>query len=302
MRWCSFTTASGGPGRLGAVTAREGSGRVLDVGAWARSRDAETPVDLVDLVESSPATQERVTDLARSAPEDGLGWVRAEEVRFLAPLRAPNSLRGFAAFPGTTEAGRPVFAYGNRRSVLGTGDTVTIPSYTKELDYEAEVAVVVGRAGRDLDASSAGPHVFGYTLMNDWTARDLETEELAAGLGPAKAKGVATSLGPWVVTPDEWDPDDGHAVTVLVDGEPWSAGSTDGRRWSFGEMLAWASQDEDLWPTDILGCGTFAGGSARDLGRLLVPGQQVVLAVAGLGELSNPVGLTGTTDLTSGAG
>lgn len=87
MRWCSFTTRAGDPARLGAVAARDGSGKVLDVGSWARSRGAQTPVDLV---ESSPATQERVTELVRSAPAEGTGWLRPEEVRYLAPLRAPE--------------------------------------------------------------------------------------------------------------------------------------------------------------------------------------------------------------------
>jgi 2-keto-4-pentenoate hydratase/2-oxohepta-3-ene-1,7-dioic acid hydratase in catechol pathway len=299
MRWCSFSSPGGGPGRLGAVTARDGSGRVLDVGAWARSRDAETPADLVDLVESSAATQERVTDLVRAAPADGLGWVRPEEVRFLAPLRAPNSLRDFFAFRDHAERHRelpeawervPVYFKGNRRSIVGPDEPVRWPSYTRRLDYEAEVAAVVGRKGRDLDPEAAAAHVFGYTIMNDWSARDVQKDEMACGLGPAKAKDFATSLGPWVVTPDEWDPEADHAVTVAVDGEVWSSGSTAGRHWTFGQMLSHVSQDEDLWPTDVLGSGTFGGGCGLDLGpRWIQRGQEVVVAVQGLGALSNTV-------------
>ena len=175
MRWCSFTSAAGGTARLGAVTAYEETDRVLDVGAWARSRDAETPVDLVDLVEASPATQERVADLVRSAPEDGTGWVRLEEVSFLAPVRAPNSLRDFLAFRDHVERGAarrgsavpeawdriPVYYKGNRRSIVGPGDEVAWPSYTDRLDYEWKVAAVVGRSGRDVPAAGAGSHVFG---------------------------------------------------------------------------------------------------------------------------------------------
>lgn len=304
MRWCSFTTAAGTTARLGAVSARGEVGRVLDVGAWARSRDAQTPVDLVDLVESSVATQQRVTDLVRSAPEDGLGWVRHEEVRFLAPLRAPNSLRDFLAFRSHVELGAarrgstvpepwdriPVFYKGNRRSILGPGVGVSWPSYTQKLDYECEVAAVVGRAGRDLTADVAADHVFGYTIMNDWSARDLQKEEMACWLGPAKSKDFATSLGPWVVTPDEWNPEDDHEMTVTVDGELWSRGSTAGRRWTFGEMLSWTSTDEDLWPTDVLGSGTFGGGCGLDLDRWIQRGQTVELRVEGLGTLANSVG------------
>ena len=301
VRWCSFTSAAGGAPRLGAVA--PSSGRVLDVGVWARSRDAETPVDLVDLVESSAATQERVTELVRSAPEDGAGWVRVEEVTWLAPLRAPNSLRDFMAFRSHVELassrrGRPVpaawdelpvFYKGNRRSVVGPGTDVAWPSFTERLDYECEVAAVVGRGGRDVAVGDAAAHVFGYTIMNDWSARDVQAREMSVGLGPAKGKDFATSLGPWVVTPDEWSPEDDHPMTVTVDGELWSSGSTAGRRWSFAEMLAWVSRDEDVWPTDILGSGTFGGGCGLDVDRWLQPGAVVTLAVDGLGELTNRV-------------
>jgi 2-keto-4-pentenoate hydratase/2-oxohepta-3-ene-1,7-dioic acid hydratase in catechol pathway len=303
VRWCSFTTDSGGaPARLGAASGPDdpGGGRVLDVGAWARSRSAETPLDLVDLVEASPGTQERVAELVRSAPADGVGWVRPEEVRLLAPVRAPNSLRDFLAYRDHVERGAarrgtpvpeawdriPVYYKGNRRSILGPDDPVAWPSYTERLDYECEVAAVVGRGGRDLAPEEAPDHVFGYTIMNDWSARDVQRDEMACWLGPAKAKDFATSLGPWLVTPDEWSPEEPHAMTVHVDDELWSSGTTAGRRWSFGEMLAWVSRDEDLWPTDVLGSGTFGGGCGLDLDRWLAPEQVVTLTVEGLGALS----------------
>ncbi len=301
MRWCSFAATPDGPGRLGCAS--PATGRVLDVGAWMRSRDAEAPVDLIDLVESSPAAKEQVTEMVRSAPEDGTGWVRPEEVRYLAPLRAPNSLRDFLAFRSHVELGAarrggsvpepwdriPVYYKGNRRSIVAPDEQVRWPSYTERLDYECEVAAVVGAGGRDLSSAEAAGHVFGYTIMNDWSARDVQKDEMSCWLGPAKGKDFATSLGPWVVTPDEWDPEADHAMTVTVDGELWSAGSTAGRRWSFGDMLAWVSRDEDIWPTDVLGSGTFGGGCGLDLDRWLRPGSTVVLAVEGLGELTNQV-------------
>ena len=304
MRWCSFTTTTaGGAPRLGAVVARDGVDRVLDVGAWARSRSAETPPDLVDLVEASPAGQERVTELVRSAPEGGAGWIRLEEVVFAAPVRAPNSLRDVLAFRDHVERGAarrgapvpeawdriPVYYKGNRRSIVGPGDVVAWPSYTEKLDYECEIAAVVGRAGRDVEAGDAAAYVFGYTIMNDWSARDVQRDEMACWLGPAKAKDFATTLGPWLVTPDEWSPEEPHAMEVLVDGEVWSTGSTTGRRWTFAEMLAWVSRDEDLYPTDVLGSGTFGGGCGLDLDRWLPAACEVELRVEGLGSVSNPV-------------
>lgn len=297
MRWCSYTTtASPGAPRLGSVGA---DGRVLDVGAVV----ADAPADLVDLAEAAPAEQDRVTDLVREAGEDGPGWSAVEQVRYAAPLRAPNSLRDFLAFRDHVERGAarrgspvpeawdriPVFYKGNRRSVVGPDEVVRWPSYTDRMDFECEVAAVVGRRGRDLAAEDALEHVLGFTIMDDWSARDVQRDEMACWLGPAKAKDFATSLGPWVVTPDEWDPEQPHAMEVLVDGETWSTGTTAGRRWTFAEMLAWASRDEDLWPTDVLGSGTYGGGCGLDLDRWLPEDCTVTLRVEGLGELTNRV-------------
>ena len=302
MRWCSFTTTTGlGLPRLGAASPV--GDRVLDVGVWARSRGADSPADLVDLVEASASTQERVTDLVRSAAPDDVGWVRAAEVRYAAPVRAPNSLRDFLAFRDHVERGAarrgtpvpeawdriPVFYKGNRRSIVGPDDVVAWPSYTAQMDFECEVAAVVGRGGRDVPAEQALEHVFGWTIMDDWSARDVQKDEMACWLGPAKAKDFATTLGPWLVTADEWSPEDPHLMEVLVDGEVWTTGSTAGRRWSFAEMIAWASLDEDLHPTDVLGSGTFGGGCGLDLDRWLPDDCTVTLRVEGLGELTNRV-------------
>ena len=300
MRWCSFTTEATGVRGARLACVDPGGQRLLDVGAWVGVR---APLDLVDLVEAEPVEQQRVTALVRAATPQDPGWRPLGQVRLLAPLRAPNSLRDFLGYRDHVERGAarrgvpvpepwdriPVYYKGNRRSIIGPDDPAPCPSYTDRLDYEAEVAAVIGRGGRDLAESVAGQHVFGYTLMNDWSARDVQRDEMACWLGPAKGKDFATTLGPWVVTPDEWDPEQDHAVTVTVDGELWSVGSTAGRRWSFAQMIAWVSRDEDLWPTDVLGSGTFGGGCGLDLDRWLRPGATVVLAVAGLGEVVNTV-------------
>ncbi len=306
MRWCSWATeAAEAAGRLGAVLDRDGDvGWLLDVGAWARARGVQAPSDLVDLVEATPSWQRRLAELVATARPEEAGWLPVTDVRLLAPLRAPNSLRDFLAFRDHVERGAarrgragppepwnrlPVYYKGNRRSVVGPGEEVAWPSYTNELDYECEVAAVAGRRGRDLDPAAAAEVVFGYPVMNDWSARDVQRDEMACWLGPAKAKDFATSLGPVVVTADEWSPEDPHEMTVTVDGEVWSRGSTAGRRWTFGEMIAWVSRDEDVWPTDVFGSGTFGGGCGLDLGRLLHDGAVVTLSVEGLGELTNTV-------------
>jgi 2-keto-4-pentenoate hydratase/2-oxohepta-3-ene-1,7-dioic acid hydratase in catechol pathway len=287
MRWCSWTSGEyGGAGRLGALRDRDGEEWLLDVASWAASREATAPADLVDLVEASEATQRRIADLVASAKPDSPGWLRVGAVRLLAPLRAPNSVRHFRAYG---DAPIPVFYKGNRRSIAGDGDDVRRPSYAEHLDYEIAVAAVVGRAARDLTEDEARAAVFGYLVVNDWAARDVERDETACLLGPGKARDFATSFGPVLVTPDEWDPDAGHEMTVSVDGEVWSRGSSAGRRWTFAQLLAHASRDEDLYPTDVLGSGTFPGGSGAEAGRRLSPGQTVTLAVAGLGSLTNRI-------------
>lgn len=265
MRWCSFTTASGGPARLGAVAAWDDSGKVLDVGAWARSRDAETPADLVDLVMSSTATQKRVTELVRSAPADGLGWIRKEEVRILAPLREPNSIRSLTP---VSEERVPTHAQLNRRAVAGNGEDIVWPSYTQQLVYSAGVGAVVGRRGRNLTSVEAQDNVFGYVLAVRWAAGDVGRDYL-------------TSLGPWVVSPDEWDPQQGQPISITLDGNPTPPGTPESGRWSFEQVLSWASQDADLWPTDlVLGCGD----------RVSVqPGTELGVSVEGLGALHHLV-------------
>jgi 2-keto-4-pentenoate hydratase/2-oxohepta-3-ene-1,7-dioic acid hydratase in catechol pathway len=306
VRWCSWAIeATGTTGRLGAVLDRDGEpGWLLDVGAWAREREAEAPADLVDLVEATPSSQQRLAELVSSARPDDVGWLRLPEVRLLAPLRAPNSLRDFLAFRDHVELGAarrgkkrppepwnrlPVYYKGNRRSIVGPDEVVAWPSYTEELDYECEVAAIAGQGGRDLPVEEAAGVVFGYTVMNDWSARDIQRDEMACWLGPAKAKDFATSLGPVVVTADEWSPEEPHEMTVTVDGDVWSRGSTAGRRWTFAEMISWVSRDEDLWPTDVFGSGTFGGGCGLDLGRVLHDGATVTLSVDGLGDLTNVV-------------
>lgn len=303
MRWCSFTNDDLTGARLGALRERDGEEWLLDVASWAASRELESPPDLVDLVEASEATQRRVTELVETAHEDSPGWLRPSSVRLLAPLRAPNSLRDFLAFRDHVERGAarrgtpvpepwdriPVYYKGNRRSISGDGDEVRWPSYTEKLDYECEVAAVVGRGGRDFTEDEARAAIFGYLVMNDWSARDVQRDEMACWLGPAKAKDFNTSFGPVIVTADEWDPEDDHAMTVTVDGEVWSRGTTAGRRWTFAQMLAHVSRGEDVYPTDVLGSGTFGGGCGLDLDRWLQPGQTVVLDVEGLGTLTNTV-------------
>ena len=232
---------------------------------------------------------------------DALGFL-VPRAKLLVPV-LPSSLRDFLAFEDHVKAGAkrrkttvpdvwyemPIYYKGNHRSVIGPGATVEWPAFTKELDYECEVAAVVGKFGRDLSVREAERAIFGYTLMNDWSARDIQAREMQGWLGPAKGKDFATSLGPCIVTAGELDLSQVQ-LQSRVDGEVWSKGSLDGMRWSFPEMIAHVSQSEDVYPGDVYGSGTFGGGCGLDLGRFLEPGQVVELEATGIGVLRNRVG------------
>ena len=279
------------------------------LGAWV----AEGVVDVPEAVghPSFPATMEalirRNGGTVLDAIYDALGKSDVNEylvprARLLVPL-LPSSLRDFLAFEDHVKAGAkrrkttvpdvwyemPIYYKGNHRSVIGQGATVEWPAYTKKLDYECEIAAIVGKHGRDLSSEDAERAIFGYTLMNDWSARDIQAREMQGWLGPAKGKDFATSLGPCIVTADEFVPSTVD-LTARVDGEVWSKGSLDGMRWSFADMIAHVSQGEDVYPGDVYGSGTFGGGCGLDLGRFLEPGQVVELEDTGIGVLRNRVG------------
>jgi 2-keto-4-pentenoate hydratase/2-oxohepta-3-ene-1,7-dioic acid hydratase in catechol pathway len=279
--------------RLGALF----DGSVVDLpGAVGRPGYPET---MEALVEAGP--------LALAAGREALLASGAQrhtvsDARLLVPI-LPGSLRDFLAFEDHVKASAarrredvapawyemPIYYKGNHRSVYGPDDEIPWPPFTEELDYELEVAAVLGSRGRDLDEHSAARAIFGYTLMNDWSARDIQRQEMAVRLGPAKGKDFATSLGPCLVTADELDPST-LALEARVDGEVWSRGSLGDARWTFPQMIAHVSQGEDVWPGDLYGSGTFGGGCGLDLGRFLWPEAVVELEADGIGVLRNRVG------------
>jgi fumarylacetoacetate (FAA) hydrolase len=235
-----------------------------------------------------------------------------DEVRLVAPLPRPPSLRDFYAFEqhvatANRNRGRdvppawyeiPVFYFGNHTSIYGPTAGVPIPR-TEALDYELEIACVIGRAGRDIAEEDADEYITGYTIMNDWSARDVQREEMSVGLGPAKGKDFATSLGPWLVTPDELEPfalGDGRydlPMVARVNGVERSRGNFRDIYYTFAQMIARASRDAALYPGDVLGSGTVGSGCLLELtagqGPWLEPGDVVELEVAGLGILKNQV-------------
>jgi fumarylacetoacetate (FAA) hydrolase len=217
------------------------------------------------------------------------------EVELRAPVLHPPSVRDFYAFEQHVRTARerrgldvpaewyeiPVFYFSNPHAIFGPEDEIPYPEGTEELDYELEVAAVMGADGR----------IGGFTVMNDWSARDLQRREMRVGLGPAKGKDFATSIGPFVVTPDELD---GTAATMVarVNGEERSRGQLADMHFPWDEVVAHAGRNTRLLPGDLLGSGTVGTGCILELGdgRWLQPGDVVELEVEGIGVLRNRVG------------
>jgi fumarylacetoacetate (FAA) hydrolase len=239
--------------------------------------------------------------------------LEASDLDFGPPILEPPSLRDFYAFEGhvrtmwerrggtVPEAWYriPIFYFSNVSEIRGPGDPVWRPAASQELDYELEVAALIDTPVRDAPAERAEEAIGGYLIFNDWSARDLQREETAVRLGPAKGKDFASSIGPWLVTPDELADartERGYnlAMTATVNGTELSHGTWADAQFSFGEMLARASADTRLRPGDLIGSGTVGTGcllEVRDeiLKRYLEPGDEVTLAVERLGTLTTPI-------------
>jgi 2-keto-4-pentenoate hydratase/2-oxohepta-3-ene-1,7-dioic acid hydratase in catechol pathway len=229
------------------------------------------------------------------------------EARLLAPLR-PRSMRDFLAFEGHLHGalgrlGRPIpdewyevpaYYKGMPDTVIGPDEEIPWPPWTERLDHELELAAVIGRRCRDVPADEADACIFGYTIWNDVSARDVQTRELPIGMGPGKAKDWDGSnvLGPCLVTADELDAR-ALGMRVRVNGEQWGEDSTAGMHWAFADMIAYASRSQTLYPGELLGSGTASGGSGLELDRALAPGDLVELEVDGIGVLRNRVGAKG---------
>jgi fumarylacetoacetate (FAA) hydrolase len=216
------------------------------------------------------------------------------EVDLRPPVLAPPAVRDFMAFEEHVANARrlrgsqvprewydvPVFYFSNPAAIFGPDDDVPYPEETEQLDYELECAAVIGADGR----------IGGFTVMNDWSARDVQAREMRVGLGPGKGKDFATSLGPVVVTPDEFDGSGGEMV-ARVNGEERSRGNLSSMYHRWDALLAQAARNTVLRPGDVIGSGTVGGGCILEHGdgRWLQRGDVVELEIEGIGVLRNTV-------------
>jgi fumarylacetoacetate (FAA) hydrolase len=258
------------------------------------------------------ALRELLESFEPRADEDDAMLV-ADELAFGPPVLRPPSVRDFYAFEGHVAAmwarrggtiperwyTLPIFYFTNPSEIRGPDDPIHAPRGCAELDYELEVAALIDTPGTDLPADRAEEAIGGYTIFDDWSARDLQREEMALHLGPAKGKDFASSFGPYLVTPDELaDVRNGTGydltMTVHVNGTETGRGTWSDAQFSFGEMLARASADVRLRPGELVGSGTVDTGcllqsKEATLGRYLQAGDVVTLRIDRLGELRNPI-------------
>ena len=182
----------------------------------------------------------------------------------------------------------PIYYKCNRFACIGTGQDIEWPRGANLLDYELELAAVIGHGGKDISAEDAGQHIFGYTIFNDISARDVQTREMQGMLGPAKGKDFDTGniLGPCIVTADELDP---YKLTMIarVNGEEWSRGNSSTMFHSFETCIEHVSRSETLYPGEILGSGTVGNGCGLELKRFLSPNDVIELEIEGIGILKN---------------
>jgi 2-keto-4-pentenoate hydratase/2-oxohepta-3-ene-1,7-dioic acid hydratase in catechol pathway len=301
MRWCTYVSSTDGREHVA----------LLHDGALHAAPDVH---DLLDLL--GDGWPERMAEAAERARTDPWEVVEESAAQFCAPVPRPPSVRDFMAFEEHVKTSSealgqqvnpvwydiPLFYFTNPAAIRGPHDQIPVPPGCRQFDYELEIAAVIGREGSDLDPADAQESIAGYVVLGDWSARDLQAEEMRGLLGPAKGKDTATSLSRYLVTPDELEPHRGGnayelAMTASVNGREYSRGMLSDIYWDFGQLLAYASRGTRLRPGDVIGSGTVGTGCILELSRVhgeeaypwLQPGDTVRLEVAEIGVVESTV-------------
>ncbi|MGF9763362.1 fumarylacetoacetate hydrolase family protein [Microvirga sp. 0TCS3.31] len=295
---------------------------VLDIAAAAEAHgyDDRPFLSMLDLIEAS----DKGLDIVRALEEgrDNEAFLKpVSSVRLLPPIPLPPQIRDFTVFSGhvvgapigmrklaarlagepepslspggvpEVYAAQPIYYISNRFSVAGHDDVVVWPRYSQYMDFELEFAAILSRGGRNIRREEAHRYIFGYTIYNDFSARDAQLKEMAGMLGPAKGKSFdgGNVFGPWIVTADEIKDSRALRMEARVNGKVWASGDSSGMLHSFEDMIEFVSRDETLHPGEIFGSGTMGGGCGLELNRYLSDGDVIELEVSGIGTLRNQV-------------
>jgi 2-keto-4-pentenoate hydratase/2-oxohepta-3-ene-1,7-dioic acid hydratase in catechol pathway len=308
--------------RVGAI--HSGDHKILDLVDAARRTGLESEpfLDMLALMESGPRALDAARRLLESAASDPSLNHDLSSVQLRSPAPVPNSIRDFVAFRGhilgaavalralaakmdgkpaepSSPSGevppvflrQPNYYKGNRFSVVGTDAPVQRPEASKYLDYELEFGIFVGAKGQNISRRDAHRHIFGYTIFNDFSARDTQVREAGGITGPCKSKDFNTgnAIGPWIVTADEIPDPYNLKMVSRVNGETWCAATSSGMLHSFEDMIDYVSRDEWLHPGEFFGSGTVAGGTGMEIDRYLQVGDVVELEVEKIGVLRNRI-------------
>lgn len=291
------------------------------------SCDKQIPNDMNEFLKDSEVLMERALTIDAKIKS---GEIEPKEEAFyevVAPVPHPSSCRDGYAFRQHVAAARrnrkvdmiaefdqyPIFYFTNHNAIQGPGEIECMPDHFHKLDFELEVAIVIGKKGRNVKAAEADAYIAGYMIMNDMSARTLQMEEMLLNLGPAKGKDFSTVIGPWLVTPDELEeyktaPKAGHTgnsynleMTCTVNGVQVSAGNTADMDWTFAEIIERCAYGADILPGDVIGSGTVGTGCFLELNgtgllndpdfkpQWLQDGDVVEMEITGLGRLSNTI-------------
>jgi 2-keto-4-pentenoate hydratase/2-oxohepta-3-ene-1,7-dioic acid hydratase in catechol pathway len=324
MKLATFRSA--GRERVGLVHRRDT--RLFDLAAASERAGTGNPAftSMLSLIDGGPAALDQASALFEHSGSDESLSVDLAAAEILSPLPEPRQMRDGMSFPlhilqaprgqlklaaraknDMAELARieaeplgelpevyrkqPIYYITNRFSVRGTNTTVKWPRYSKVMDYELEFGIVTKNKGANIPASKAKDHIFGYTIFNDFSARDAQRVEMEGRLGPAKGKSFdgGNVMGPWIVTPDEIGDPYKLTMEVRVNGKARSKGVSDGMLFSFEEIIAHVTQDETLMPGEFIGSGTVGNGCGLELGWYLEHGDTVELEVEKIGILKNKV-------------
>jgi len=279
------------------------------------SSDARHFSDMVAMIEAGPDALEHAQKLMAEPPQEAL--IALSDVQHRVPLRPvqyrdclvfeEHLLNSFAQAEKMTGRpftippvwyDQPIYYKGNRMSFVGHMQTVQWPKYCDHLDLELELAIVIGKQGKDISQGDAPGHIWGYTILNDVSARDAQMREMAGQLGPAKGKDFDTGniLGPWVVTADEIPHPAQLDMHVEVNGQRWGGGNSRQMHHDFAAVIAHISASETLYPGEVIGSGTVGTGCGLEIGRKLADGDEMALTIERIGTLRNTVRRGGQDD------
>lgn len=302
---------------------------IFDLQNSAKQLKIKLPSTMKEFLEGEVSTMRQAKKIFKEIQKGKIRTnIKAESVKLLSPVPNPSSMRDGYAFRQHVETARrnrgvpmipefdqfPVFYFTNHNAVFGEGIIEVEDDHLQQLDFELECAIVIGKKGKNIPAEKADDYIAGYMIMNDWSARVLQMEEMKLNLGPAKGKDFATSLGPWLVTVDELEPykittPHGNKYDLRMiarhNGKQVSDGNLKDMNWTFAELIERASYGVTLYPGDVIGSGTVGTGcylelngtwalEAKAKGEPFTPvwindGDDFELEIAGLGVLKNKI-------------